>query len=87
MEPACTSKCPASGSDKNRFYGRYNDGGVVLVESVFSYPGIGMTLRSAVVGRDYPLIQGILLVIAVSILICNLLVDKIYEKLDPRVGI
>jgi len=62
-------------------------GGVVLVESVFSYPGIGMTLRSAVVGRDYPLIQGILLVIAVSILICNLLVDKIYGKLDPRVGI
>ncbi|MBP1908965.1 ABC transporter permease [Methanolobus bombayensis] len=62
-------------------------GGVVLVESVFSYPGIGMTLRSAVVGRDYPLIQGILLVIAVSILICNLLVDKIYSKLDPRVTI
>ncbi|WP_094228651.1 ABC transporter permease [Methanolobus psychrotolerans] len=62
-------------------------GGVVLVESVFSYPGIGMTLRSAVIGRDYPLIQGILLVIAVSILICNLLVDKIYSKLDPRVSI
>lgn len=62
-------------------------GGVVLVESVFSYPGIGMTLRSAVVYRDYPLIQGILLVIAVSILICNMLVDKIYGKLDPRVVI
>jgi peptide/nickel transport system permease protein len=62
-------------------------GGVVLVESVFSYPGIGMTLRSAVIGRDYPLIQGILLIIAVSILICNLLVDKIYSKLDPRVAI
>lgn len=62
-------------------------GGVVLVENVFSYPGIGMTLRSAVVGRDYPLIQGILLVIAISILICNLLVDKIYGKLDPRVVI
>lgn len=60
-------------------------GGVVLVESVFSYPGLGMTLRSAVIGRDYPLIQGVLLVIAVSILICNLLVDKIYGKLDPRV--
>jgi peptide/nickel transport system permease protein len=60
-------------------------GGVVLVESVFSYPGIGMILRSAVIGRDYPLIQGILLIIAVSILVCNLLVDKIYGKLDPRV--
>ncbi|WP_214045361.1 ABC transporter permease [Methanomethylovorans sp.] len=62
-------------------------GGVVLVESVFSYPGIGVTLRSAVISRDYPLIQGILLVIAVSILVCNLLVDKIYSKLDPRVAV
>lgn len=62
-------------------------GVVVFVENVFSYPGIGMTLKNAVIVRDYPLIQGILLVIAVSILICNLLVDKIYEKLDPRVVI
>ncbi|MDY0266928.1 MAG: ABC transporter permease [Methanimicrococcus sp.] len=62
-------------------------GGVVLVESVFSYPGVGMLLRSAVIARDYPLIQGVLLVIAVSILVCNFLVDKIYCKLDPRVSI
>lgn len=61
-------------------------GGAVLVESVFSYPGIGSTLRSAVVGRDYALIQGILLVVAVSILLCNLLVDRVYQKLDPRVA-
>ena len=60
----------------------------VLVESVFlSYPGVGMLLRSAVIARDYPLIQGVLLVIAVSILVCNFLVDKIYCKLDPRVSI
>ncbi|MFW5638436.1 MAG: ABC transporter permease [Methanoculleus sp.] len=62
-------------------------GGSVLVETVFSYPGLGMTLRSAVIARDYPLIQGILLVIAVSILICNLAVDLIYKRLDPRVVI
>lgn len=62
-------------------------GGAVLVESVFSYPGIGMTLRSAVVGRDYPLIQGILLVLAIAILVCNLAVDQIYKKLDPRVEV
>ncbi|MBN2735275.1 MAG: ABC transporter permease [Methanomicrobiaceae archaeon] len=62
-------------------------GGAVLVESVFSYPGIGMTLRAAVVGRDYPLIQGILLVLAVSILVCNLTVDKVYQMLDPRVSV
>ena len=60
-------------------------GGSVLVETVFSYPGLGMTLRSAVIARDYPLIQGILLVIAVSILVCNLTVDLIYRRLDPRV--
>ncbi|MBP2134407.1 peptide/nickel transport system permease protein [Methanomicrobium sp. W14] len=62
-------------------------GGAVLVESVFSYPGIGMTLRTAVVGRDYPLIQGILLVLAIAILACNLTVDRIYGKLDPRVSV
>lgn len=60
-------------------------GGAVLVESVFNYPGIGSTLRTAVVGRDYALIQGILLIVAVSILLCNLLVDRIYQRLDPRV--
>jgi ABC-type dipeptide/oligopeptide/nickel transport systems, permease components len=61
-------------------------GGAVLVENVFRYPGIGSTLNSAVVGRDYPLIQGILLVVAVAILVCNLLVDRVYRHLDPRVG-
>ena len=60
-------------------------GGAVLVETVFSYPGIGSTLRAAVVGRDYPLIQGILLVVAVSVLLCNLVVDRVYQHLDPRV--
>ena len=44
-----------------------------------------MTLRSAVIARDYPLIQGILLVSSVSILVCNLAVDLIYRRLDPRV--
>lgn len=62
-------------------------GGAVLVESVFSYPGIGITLQSAVIGRDYPLIQGILLVVAVSILLCNLMVDQVYKRLDPRVDL
>jgi peptide/nickel transport system permease protein len=38
-----------------------------------------------VIGRDYPLIQGILLVVAISILLCNLIVDQVYRRLDPRV--
>lgn len=59
-------------------------GGAVLVENVFNYPGIGLTLQNAVVCRDYPLIQGILLVVTLSILFCNLIVDRIYQRLDPR---
>ena len=61
-------------------------GGSVLVENVFSYPGVGSLLREAVVARDYPLIQGIMLIMAVSILSVNYLVDIIYEHLDPRVA-
>jgi peptide/nickel transport system permease protein len=62
-------------------------GGAVLVESIYSYPGIGTTLTTAVISRDYPLIQGILLVVAVSILLCNLIVDQMYKRLDPRVAV
>ncbi len=59
-------------------------GGAVLVENVFSYPGVGGLLRSSVVARDYPLIQGIMLIMAICILTANYLVDIIYERLDPR---
>jgi peptide/nickel transport system permease protein len=59
-------------------------GGAVLVENVFNYPGIGMLLRNAVIARDYPLIQGIMLVMAITILTANYLVDVLYERLDPR---
>ncbi len=59
-------------------------GGAVLVENVFSYPGVGSLLRSSVIARDYPLIQGIMLVMAVSILTVNYLVEIIYERMDPR---
>jgi peptide/nickel transport system permease protein len=59
-------------------------GGSVLVENVFSYPGVGSLLRSAVIARDYPLIQGIMLIMAVSILTVNYFVEVIYGRLDPR---
>jgi len=61
-------------------------GGSVLVENVFSYPGVGSLLREAVVARDYPLIQGIMLIMALSILTVNYLVEIAYEHLDPRVA-
>jgi len=59
-------------------------GGAVLVENVFAYPGLGRLMREAVFVRDYPLLQGIFLVLAFGVLGANLLADLLYRVLDPR---
>jgi peptide/nickel transport system permease protein len=59
--------------------------GSVVVESVFSVPGIGSLLGSAVLRRDYPMIQGGLLLVASALLALNLIVDVLYAYFDPRV--
>jgi peptide/nickel transport system permease protein len=59
-------------------------GGTLLVEIVFSYPGVGLILFQAVGAKDYPLMQGIFLVITLSVLVANLLADVAYLVLDPR---
>jgi len=59
-------------------------GGTVLVERIFGYPGIGNMAISAVVQRDLPLIQGLVLTFALMFIVINLLVDLLYAKLDPR---
>ena len=59
-------------------------GGTLLVEIVFSYPGIGYELLQAVATNDYPLMQGIFLVITLAVLVANLLADVVYLLLDPR---
>lgn len=59
-------------------------GGSLLVEIVFSYPGIGYELFQAVGAKDYPLMQGIFLTITLSVLVANLLADLAYLLLDPR---
>jgi peptide/nickel transport system permease protein len=59
-------------------------GGTFLVEIVFSYPGVGFQLFQAVGAKDYPLLQGIFLVITLSVLAANLLADLVYLLLDPR---
>jgi peptide/nickel transport system permease protein len=59
-------------------------GGTLLVEIVFSYPGLGFLLFRAVGAKDYPLMQGIFLVITISVLVANLLADVAYLVLDPR---
>ena len=61
-------------------------GGVVVVEVVFAWPGLGRLALDAVERRDYPLLQGAVLLIAAGFLIINLLVDLLYAKLDPRIG-
>jgi peptide/nickel transport system permease protein len=58
---------------------------VLFIEIIFSYPGVGSILDTALYARDYPLIQGILLLITVIVLTANLIVDLLYRRLDPRV--
>lgn len=60
-------------------------GGTVLVEYVFNYPGLSGLLVEAVNTRDYPMVEGIVLVISILFVTLNLLVDLIYAALDPRV--
>ena len=60
-------------------------GGAILTETVFSWPGMGRYLIEAIAMRDYPVIQGIILVFATSFLAVNLLLDISYALLDPRV--
>ena len=59
-------------------------GGALLTEIVFSYPGMGYTLLNAVNTRDYPLMQGIFLIITGAVLVANLIADMAYVVLDPR---
>ncbi|MBU2643449.1 ABC transporter permease [bacterium] len=60
-------------------------GGTVLTETVFAWPGMGRLLVSSILGRDYPMIQGIILVFALLFVLTNILVDLIYVFLDPKV--
>ena len=60
-------------------------GGVIVVEVVFAWPGLGRLVYNAVATRDYPLIQGAILLIAVLFLLINLIVDVLYAIIDPRI--
>jgi peptide/nickel transport system permease protein len=59
--------------------------GAVQVETVFSWPGLGSAIYEAVTRRDYPMLQGAFLLIAISVVLANLAVDLLYAYLDPRV--
>jgi peptide/nickel transport system permease protein/oligopeptide transport system permease protein len=59
--------------------------GAVLTETVFTWPGIGSLLVTSILARDYPVVQGAVLLIAISFIVINLLVDMIYGAIDPRI--
>lgn len=60
-------------------------GGAVLTETVFNWPGIGLALYNAISFRDYPIVQGGVLVVAVAFVIVNLITDLLYSLIDPRI--
>lgn len=59
--------------------------GAIQIESVFSWPGLGGAIFEAVEARDYPVLQGAFLLIAISVIVANLIADLTYSYLDPRV--
>jgi peptide/nickel transport system permease protein len=60
--------------------------GAILVETVFSWPGIGLAVYDAITFRDYPMLQGAFLVLTISVVFFNLAADLLYFKLDPRIS-
>lgn len=60
--------------------------GAVITETVFSYPGIGQLLIKSINNRDFPIVQGALLLFAVQFVLVNLIVDLLYAKVDPRIS-
>jgi peptide/nickel transport system permease protein len=59
--------------------------GAITVEVVFNWPGLGTLTVEALSARDYPVLQGIFLLVAISVVIANLIADIVYSVLDPRV--
>jgi len=62
-------------------------GGTVVIETLFALPGLGRLLISAIETRDYPVVQGALLLVVFTALVVNLLVDMLYHVIDPRVRV
>jgi ABC-type dipeptide/oligopeptide/nickel transport system permease component len=59
--------------------------GAILIETVFSWPGVGRAVYDAVLNRDYPMLQGAFLFLTISVVFFNLVADLLYYKLDPRI--
>ena len=63
----------------------YAIGGVIQIETIFSWPGVGRLMFDAIAQRDYPVLQGVFLLLAISVILANFLADLTYGYLDPRV--
>jgi len=61
-------------------------GGAAIIEQIFAYQGVGLRLLAAVTQRDYPVIQGIVMLTTIAVVVANLAADLLYSKLDPRIG-
>ena len=61
-------------------------GGDVIVEQIFQWPGIGWLAVTSILDRDFPLVQGVVLLAGLLLMLVNLLVDVSYRFLDPRIG-
>jgi len=60
-------------------------GGTVVVETIFAFPGMGRLAADSIFFRDFPALQGVVLVMALAVLVCNLLTDVLYAYVDPRI--
>jgi len=63
----------------------YIVGGVLLIEVIFSWPGIGDAMYTAISQRDYPMLQGGFLILTVAVIVLNFVADLLYFRLDPRI--
>lgn len=64
----------------------YIVGGALLIEVIFSWPGIGLAMYDAITQRDYPMLQGGFLILTVAVIILNFVADLVYFRLDPRIS-
>ena len=60
-------------------------GGAIVIEAVFAWPGIGNLAVQSLQSRDYPMVQGVVLVVSIMFIFSNLIVDLFYSVLDPRI--
>jgi peptide/nickel transport system permease protein len=62
-------------------------GGAVIIEQIFALPGVGRLAVQAIGNRDFPVVQGVVLIVAFSFVLINIVVDALYSALDPRIRV